>query len=49
LLFFNDEGTEAGGLCYSNRKVGSTTDNQMLLSANQYNQNEFMGLSYGKE
>jgi hypothetical protein len=49
LLFFNDEGTEAGGLCYSNRKVGNAADNQMVFTADQYNQNELMGLSYGNE
>jgi hypothetical protein len=49
LLFYNDEGTEAGGLCYSNRSAGGKTDNQMLLTADQHNQNELMGLTYSTE
>lgn len=44
LLFFNDEGTEAGGLIYGNRNK----DNEALLSFDQHEQNELLALTYSR-
>lgn len=42
LLFFNDEGSEAGGLIYGSRNQ----DNEALLSIDQHEQSELLALSY---
>ena len=44
LLFFNDDGTEAGGLAY--RSEG--TDNHAIFTMDQYEQNELLDLFYGE-
>lgn len=49
LLFFNDEGTEAGGLVYRTKTDGQTTDNQAIFTMDQHNQNELMTMNYGNE
>jgi hypothetical protein len=46
LLFFNDEGTEAGGLTYRTARDGSTRDNGAALTIDQYDQNEQVALTY---
>lgn len=48
LLFFNNEGTEAGGLVYGSQKDGKGMDNDALLSFDQHEQNELMSLTYGR-
>lgn len=48
LLFFNDEGTEAGGLTYATRGTGADRDNYAVLTVDQYDQNEQVALTYGK-
>lgn len=49
LVFFNDDGTEAGGLMYHSAKTGDASDNQAIWTVDQYEQNEIMELSYGRE
>lgn len=44
LLFFNDDGTEAGGLAY--RSDG--TNNHAIFTMDQYEQNELLDLFYGE-
>lgn len=50
LLFFNDDGTEAGGVGYFNK---ITKDGHhraaAMISMDQYNQNEIMNLTYEEE
>ncbi len=46
LLFFNDEGTEAGGLTYRTGRDGSVRDNGAALTIDQYDQNEQVALTY---
>jgi len=48
LLFFNDEGTEAGGLSYHTSHDGDTRDNAAALTIDQYDQNEQLALTYNK-
>jgi hypothetical protein len=48
LLFFNDEGTEAGGLTYHTAHDGDTRDNAAALTIDQYDQNEQLALTYTK-
>jgi hypothetical protein len=47
ILFFNDDGTEAGGLAYSNDPKDHSAG--ALLTMDQYNQNEIMSLNYEEQ
>jgi hypothetical protein len=49
LVFFNDEGTEAGGLAYRTDRNGKQIDNAAIFTMDQHAQNELMGMSYGNE
>lgn len=46
LLFFNDDGDEAGGLIFSSSKVDGQQIAGSFLSLDQYKQNEAMALRY---
>jgi hypothetical protein len=48
LIFFDDEGTEAGGLTYGTRDDGSGRDNYGSWTVDQYDQNEQLALTYAK-
>jgi hypothetical protein len=46
LIFFNNEGNEAGGLAYAGADTGSGYFSSGLLTFDQFNQNEALSLSY---
>jgi hypothetical protein len=48
-LFFNDDGTEVGGMIFSNRKQGEHYSASSSLLFDHYNQQEALGLVYGEE
>ena len=48
-LFFNDDGTEVGGMIFSNRKEGGHYGASSSLLFDHYNQQEALGLIYGEE
>jgi hypothetical protein len=47
ILFFNDDGTEAGGLAYTNDPKDHSAG--AILTMDQYNQNEIMSLNYEEQ
>jgi hypothetical protein len=49
LVFFNDDGTEAGGLAYRTVQRGGVTDNSAIFTMDQYEQNELLSLTYGRD
>jgi hypothetical protein len=46
LIFFNNEGNEAGGLAYAGADTGNGYYSSGLLTVDQFNQNEALSLSY---
>jgi hypothetical protein len=48
LAFYNDEGTEAGGLAYRTGHDGTGRDNGATLTMDQYDQDEQLALTYQK-
>ena len=48
-LFFNDDGDEAGGMTFSNRKQGDSYGAGSSLLFDQYKQDQTLGFVYGEE
>lgn len=48
-LFFNDDGTEVGGMTFRNRKQGDNSGAGSSLLFDQYQQDQTLGLEYGEE
>jgi hypothetical protein len=48
-LFFNDDGTEVGGMTFANRRQGDNYSARSGLLFDQYQQDQTLSLSYGEE
>jgi hypothetical protein len=48
-LFFNDEGTEVGGMTFSNRQRGDNFAASSSLLFDQFHQDQTLGFTYGEE
>lgn len=48
MLFFNDDGTEVGGMTFSNRKQGDSMEAGSSLLFDQYNTDQTLGLIYSQ-
>jgi hypothetical protein len=48
MIFFNDEGDEAGGLTYTGREAGGTRRANAGLMFDQLKQDQTIGISYGE-
>jgi hypothetical protein len=48
-LFFNDDGTEVGGMTFSNRKQGDQYSASSNLLFDQYQQDQTLGLTYREQ
>ncbi|MGI8839779.1 MAG: hypothetical protein ACR2F8_03175 [Caulobacteraceae bacterium] len=49
ILFFNDDGTEAGGIGFGDRRQGDHYSADALFAFDQYRQDQTVGLSYRDE